>query len=168
MSKRKPPSSRGKQAGSATGAHNALRAAAGKVRRGKRARDRAETAPAQDQAVGYGRPPRESQFKPGQSGNPKGRPKGKRSLSTIVDEVLAERVTITRRNGRTAKVSKLQAMLLMAVNKALQGDHRFVGLVMNLAQPKAAAAEADERRAGPSETRALFEKLNQIRDVLDE
>ena len=58
-------------------------------------------------------------------------------------------------------------MLLMAVNKALQGDHRFVGLILNLAQPKL-AADPDERRAGPSETRALFEKLNQIRDVLDE
>lgn len=167
MSKRKPPSSPSKNTASSAGAHNGLRAAAGKARRGKQAKDRADPAPVQDQAVGYGRPPRESQFKPGQSGNPKGRPKGKRSLGTIVDEVLAERVTITRRNGRTAKVPKLHAMLLMAVNKALQGDHRFVGLVMNLAQPKA-ASEADERRAGPGETRALFEKLNQIRDVLDE
>ena len=36
--------------------------------------------------VGYGRPPIESRFQPGQSGNPKGRRKRQRNLKTVVQE----------------------------------------------------------------------------------
>ena len=43
-----------------------------------------------DYEVGYGKPPRKSQFKPGQSGNPKGRPKGRKGFSTILVEELSE------------------------------------------------------------------------------
>ncbi|WP_445949374.1 DUF5681 domain-containing protein, partial [Sphingorhabdus sp.] len=46
-------------------------------------------------AVGYGNPPKHSQFKKGQSGHPKGRPRGKRNMASLVAEVLAQKVTIT-------------------------------------------------------------------------
>lgn len=35
-----------------------------------------------DYSVGKGKPPKHTQFKPGQSGNPKGRPKGSNNLKT--------------------------------------------------------------------------------------
>ena len=43
-----------------------------------------------DQDAGYGKPPRHSRFKKGQSGNPKGRPKGGRNFSTDVKATLEE------------------------------------------------------------------------------
>ena len=40
----------------------------------------------QNSAVGYGRPPVNRQFKPGQSGNPRGRPKGSKNFPTMFAE----------------------------------------------------------------------------------
>ena len=45
----------------------------------------------QNSAVGYGRPPVNRQFKPGQSGNPRGRPKGSKNFATIFAEALKKK-----------------------------------------------------------------------------
>jgi Family of unknown function (DUF5681) len=44
--------------------------------------------------TGYGRPPIEHRFKPGQSGNPRGRPKGKKNEATILHELLNRKITV--------------------------------------------------------------------------
>ena len=58
-----------------------------------------------DYEVGYRNPPHHTQFKKGQSGNPRGRPCGSKNLKTLVNEVLNELVTITE-NGRRRKITK--------------------------------------------------------------
>lgn len=50
---------------------------------GKNIIDRA--ADKDDGKVGYGKPPRDTRFKAGQSGNPKGRPKGKNNLTKLIE-----------------------------------------------------------------------------------
>jgi Family of unknown function (DUF5681) len=50
--------------------------------------------------VGYGKPPRHTRFKKGQSGNLKGRPKGSQNLTTLLSEALNERVIVTENGGR--------------------------------------------------------------------
>ena len=52
-----------------------------------------------DYEVGYGRPPKDKQFKKGQSGNPKGRPKGSRNFRTDLQEELQMQVQVTE-NGK--------------------------------------------------------------------
>lgn len=70
--------------------------------------------------VGHGKPPKGTRFKKGQSGNPKGRPKGSQNLSTILQQILKERVKITE-NGRVRKTTKAEAIFLQATNKAMAG-----------------------------------------------
>jgi hypothetical protein len=61
-------------------------------------------------AVGYGRPPLHSRFKPGQSGNPKGRAKGSRNLRTILKQVSNEQIQI-REGDRTRRMSMMEALV---------------------------------------------------------
>jgi Family of unknown function (DUF5681) len=74
-----------------------------------------------DDEGGYGRPPKNTRFKPGRSGNEKGRPKGTRNLKTDLASVLQTRVAI-REDGELRHVSRQEAMLLTLCTKALQGD----------------------------------------------
>jgi hypothetical protein len=76
-----------------------------------------------DKSVGYGRPPEHSQFKPGQSGNPKGRPPKSKNKKRILKEMLFETVTVTLGQRRT-RLTCLEVMTRAAVNKAVQGDAR--------------------------------------------
>lgn len=84
-------------------------------------------------AVGYGRPPQATRFRPGRSGNPKGRPKGSKNLSTAIQEELDARVVVTE-NGRRRTISKRQAIAKQLVNKAAAGDPRALPIVLNEAR----------------------------------
>jgi Family of unknown function (DUF5681) len=84
-------------------------------------------------SVGYGKPPKDTQFKKGKSGNPKGRPKGKSNMSTVILRALETKVPINE-NGRRRFVTKLEVAILQLMNKAATGDLRAVSLVTSLAQ----------------------------------
>lgn len=86
-----------------------------------------------DYTVGYRRPPKTTQFKKGESGNPKGRPKGSRSLQTILVEELKSSVTI-HENGRSKTVKKGEVIVKQMVNKAMAGDHKAAHLVLGVSQ----------------------------------
>jgi len=68
-------------------------------------------------AVGYGKPPAHSRFKPGASGNPNGRPKGSLNLITELQKTLRETVVINEGGKR-----KLQAAIKQLTNKAATGN----------------------------------------------
>ncbi len=73
------------------------------------------------QPVGYGKPPSATRFKKGQSGNPKGRPKGKRNSEIPYDHVLAQMVTV-REEGRERRITAAEAFILQLTQKGLAGD----------------------------------------------
>ena len=77
---------------------------------------------ARDYAVGYGKPPRHTRFKRGRSGNPKGRPPGKKDLQTVLSEALQEPVIVVRDDGRRQKITKLEAAITQLANRAASGD----------------------------------------------
>lgn len=85
-----------------------------------------------DYEVGYKKPPKNTQFKKGQSGNPKGRPKGIKNLTTDLQEELESKIQITE-DGKTFAVSKQRALIKTLLAKAMKGDARSANVVIQLA-----------------------------------
>ena len=96
-----------------------------------------------DYLVGYGRPPKHTRFKPGRSGNPKGRPKRHRNLLTIVKETLNEPIAI-RVGERTRNVPQVEALVRTILNRALKGDLRAFNALMALIRTTDLAGEEPE------------------------
>ena len=125
-------------------------------------------------AVGFAKPPAATQFKKGQSGNPKGRPKGSLNLATVLHRAMHERVTVIE-HGRQKTITKLEAAAKQLANKAASGDLRaFHYLLPQLAVVDASFAVAHEddvaeddkavmasllkRFGGPGDTKAASSK----------
>lgn len=83
-----------------------------------------------DYEVGYGKPPKNTQFKKGQSGNSKGRPSKTKNTLTILTAEL-DKTVVLKENGKEVKLTKRQAMLRHMVNKAVQGDSKAMFFVFN-------------------------------------
>ncbi len=87
--------------------------------------------PKPDYDVGFGKPPKGSRFKKGQSGNPKGRPRGKKNASTVILRALEAKVVINE-NGRRREITKFEAAITQLANKAAVGDLRALNLATQL------------------------------------
>lgn len=81
--------------------------------------------------TGYRRPPKEHQFQPGRSGNPKGRPRGAKGLRQILEGEFSQRMQIME-GDRPLKVSKLQLIVKRELEKAMAGNQRAIEHVISL------------------------------------
>ena len=82
--------------------------------------------------VGYKNPPKDTQFKPGKSGNPSGRPKGSRNLRTDLMEELNEKIVVTE-GGQQRTISKQRALVKAMMAKGMKGDTSAGKAIFNLA-----------------------------------
>lgn len=103
-----------------------------------------------DYAVGYGKPPEATRFKPGQSGNRQGRPKGAKNLSTIVSNAIKEKVPVTV-NGKRKMVSKLEVAITQMANKAASGDAKAFSQLLPLVQNLEGKEEAASLASAPQD-----------------
>jgi hypothetical protein len=99
--------------------------------------------------TGYCKPPKHTQFKPGQSGHPVGRPRGQRNFTTAVREALKEKMTI-REGGRMRKLSKMDVVIQVALNKALKGDAKGLAAIVQLARWAGLMDDESDRSATES------------------
>jgi Family of unknown function (DUF5681) len=97
-----------------------------------------------DYDVGYGRPPKETQFRPGQSGNPTGARKGSKTIGARLRELMNSKVTVTER-GRSRRISRLDIMLRQLTNDAMHGDQRALKLLMEFLHRYGAEVEGTVR-----------------------
>ena len=68
-------------------------------------------------------PPVRTRFRKGQSGNPRGRPKGSRNFRTLIDEELEQELEVTE-NGKALKLTKRRLVARVLVNEAVRGNPR--------------------------------------------
>lgn len=112
--------------------------------------------------IGYKKPPSHTQFKPGQSGNPKGRPKGIKNLATDLQEELEQKIQVTEAN-QTQVVTKQRAMLKTLFAKALKGDTRASGVLINLILGLEQARSSKEESADlSSDDSAILEAYKEL------
>jgi Family of unknown function (DUF5681) len=107
-----------------------------------------------DNNVGYGKPPKRTQFKPGQSGNPSGRPKGARNFRTDLLEELAEPITV-KDDGRDVTVSKQRACIKTLVAAAIGGNARACEGLLAICAKFGADPEEDNRELEPDDREIL-------------
>src|SRR6516165_10143992 len=98
-------------------------------RHNKRTSSRTVSEPA---SVGYGRPPVQTRFKPGRSGNPKGRPRNSRNLRNIIQDALTTRIVLRQGQGKRS-ISKLEGIVLRQIEGALKGNEKAALATLKMA-----------------------------------
>jgi hypothetical protein len=83
-----------------------------------------------DYAVGYGRPPLETRFQKGQSGNPEGRPRSTKKLVTLLAEVLSQRSGLPNPDG--SWMTKAEAIFFSLANQASSPDLKAKKLLFDV------------------------------------
>ena len=78
-----------------------------------------------DYEVGYGKPPVSTRFKRGQSGNPKGRPKGSKGFNALMRRALSETILV-REDGQLRQMSWREVIIKSWIARALKGDARTI------------------------------------------
>lgn len=111
-----------------------------------------------DWEIGYGRPPKATRFKPGQSGNPAGRRKGERNVATALAAELKASIVV-RENGRDQKISKAEAIAKALTVKALKGDPRAFSQIMALLPEQFREAEARGNTQPTEADQAILERF---------
>ena len=95
-----------------------------------------------DYEVGYGKPPRHTRFQKGRSGNPTGRPRGRKNMATLLSAALDASIIVVE-NGRRKKITKREAIVTQLVNKSASADVKATQIVLAMLRELEALADGD-------------------------
>ena len=125
---------------------------------------------ATDDTVGYGRPPKHFQFKPGQSGNPAGRKPKTKVLVERSAAILSEPVKTRDKAGRKQTLRMLEASYLALCKKALTGDRSALLDVMRtllIVGPEIDNANEAWLKEVENARQAIYQKLGITQEAID-
>lgn len=97
--------------------------------------------PGRHYEVGKRKPPKQSRFKKGQSGNPKGRPKGTKDPDKLISSYLSKKISVTRK-GRAERVTRREALIDRLFMEAAKGNAAVARLLLD--RDGIVAAEAQQ------------------------
>lgn len=121
----------------------------------------------EDYQVGYGKPPRAHQFKKGQSGNPKGRPKGRKNDETLILEMLNEQLPY-RENGEEKDGPAIKIVLKRLQMAAMEGNLKAIRIILDLAEQQGLfQGDADpQSQSRSADSPELLQLVNDIKEQL--
>jgi uncharacterized protein (UPF0216 family) len=119
-----------------------------------------------DYKVGYKKPPLHTRFRKGQSGNPRGRPRGSKNLSTLLTDALNEPVVVTE-DGRRRKISKRELGIRQLVNKFAMAEAQATKILLGLMQERdrlaATVAPGERPSFGTDDEKVIANLLKRLR-----
>lgn len=105
---------------------------------------------ADDYPVGYQKPPKHTQWKPGQSGNPRGRPKRSKDFAKLFEDELNKTVTVTE-GGQVRSITLRELVVSKLVRDAAKGDstaRKYVlGLMISQQTAESFQPDPDDQKA---------------------
>lgn len=108
--------------------------------------------------VGYGKPPQQTRFQKGTSGNPTGRRRGSLNLATTLNQALKKKMTVTE-DGRRKTITTLEAAIKVLINKALKGDARALQQLLAALGPLVGVEPATHAAATDANDAAVMAML---------
>jgi hypothetical protein len=105
--------------------------------------------------IGYRKPPLHTRFQKGKSGNPKGRPRGKKNMSTLLSTALNASIVVVA-NGRRKKITKREAIVTQLVNKSAAADLKATQIVLSMLR------ELESQDDGPADPAVFTEADHEI------
>ena len=79
--------------------------------------------------VGYRKPPEHTKFKPGQSGNARGRQRKSKELNKLIQAELDKTIAV-QEAGRERRITKREAIVTQLINRAIKGDAKASQFVL--------------------------------------
>jgi hypothetical protein len=112
--------------------------------------------------VGFKKPPEHTRFRPGQSGNPRGRPTGSKNYRTIVGEVMNRKMRV-KENGKLRNLSRGKIIITQLANEAMKGKPRQSEILLRLWQDYETAKSGETTGTlSPEQRDSLVKELKRM------